>query len=50
MDIKQVLQTKYNKWSELEAKIEQITETTEKGDAFEQFCYFTLCILVNYIR
>lgn len=40
MDIKQVLQTKYNKWSELEAKIEQITETTEKGDAFEQFCYF----------
>ena len=28
MDIKQVLQTKYNIWSELEAKIEQITETT----------------------
>lgn len=40
MGIKQVLKTKYSCWSELEKAIEQISDTTEKGDAFEQVCYF----------
>ena len=40
MSIKQVLKTKYNNWSELEKEIEKISDTTEKGDAFEQVCYF----------
>lgn len=40
MDIKQVLKTKYCSWSALEKEIEKIKDTTEKGDAFEQVCYF----------
>ncbi len=32
----------YKNWSELEEEIRQIEETTEKGNAFEQFCYFFL--------
>lgn len=33
---------RYRNWSELEEAIRQIEETTEKGDAFEQFCYLFL--------
>lgn len=40
MSIKQVLKTRYSSWSELEKEIEKITDTTEKGDAFEQVCYY----------
>lgn len=32
----------YASWVELEDEIRQIKETKEKGDAFEQFCYFFL--------
>jgi superfamily II DNA or RNA helicase len=32
----------YKDWGELEEEIRQIQETTEKGDVFEQFCYFFL--------
>lgn len=43
MDICSVLYTKkYKTWRELEQAIELISVTTEKGDAFEQFCYFYL--------
>lgn len=42
MSIKQVLKTRYSSWSELEREIEKITDTTEKGDAFEQVCYYYL--------
>lgn len=31
---------KYSNWTELEDEIRNIEATTEKGDAFEQFCYF----------
>ena len=40
MTMKQVLKTRYSSWSELEKEIEKITDTTEKGDAFEQVCYY----------
>ena len=40
MAIKNVLLRKYTCWTDLEKEIEKIEETTEKGDAFEQFCYF----------
>lgn len=40
MTIKSVLLKKYNCWAELEREIEKIEDTTEKGDAFEQFCYY----------
>lgn len=40
MIIKSVLLKKYNCWAELEREIEKIEDTTEKGDAFEQFCYY----------
>lgn len=40
MAIKNVLLRKYSCWMDLEKEIEKIDETTEKGDAFEQFCYF----------
>lgn len=40
MEIKKVLKSKYTSWTELEHEIEKITDTTEKGDAFEQVCYF----------
>ena len=30
----------YACWRDLEAEIEKITDTTEKGNVFEQFCYF----------
>lgn len=40
MSIKQVLKTRYSSWSGLEKELEKIADTTEKGDAFEQVCYF----------
>ncbi len=40
MSIKQVLKTRYSCWIELEKEIEKIIDTIEKGDAFEQICYF----------
>lgn len=33
---------RYENWAEIEEEIRQIEETTEKGNAFEQFCYFFL--------
>lgn len=43
MDICEVLyKRKYKSWRELELEIELIDITVEKGDAFEQFCYFYL--------
>lgn len=44
MDICKILYEKrYSSWRELELDIEGINITTEKGDVFEQFCYFYLC-------
>lgn len=40
--IKEVLKKKFESWEELEKAIEKISDTTEKGDAFEQVCYFYL--------
>ena len=34
-----LLKQRYSSWSELEAQIETLPTTTEKGDVFEQFCY-----------
>lgn len=43
MDICKVLyQKQYSSWRELEVEIEKIELTVEKGNAFEQFCYFFL--------
>ena len=38
-----LLSRKYASWSDLESQIERLQDTTEKGDAFEQFCYFYFC-------
>ena len=35
-----IYQTKYADWVALEQAISKLATTTEKGDAFEQFCYF----------
>jgi predicted helicase len=35
-----IFQVGYRNWEELEQAIGSIPGTTEKGDAFEQFCYF----------
>lgn len=43
MDICEVLyKKKYRSWRELELEMERIDGTIDKGDAFEQFCYFYL--------
>ena len=43
MDICEVLhRQKYDHWADLEAEIEKIDITVEKGNAFEQFCFFFL--------
>lgn len=35
-----IYDTQFTSWKELEQSIAQIPTTKEKGDAFEQFCYF----------
>jgi hypothetical protein len=35
-----VLKVPYKNWDQLEAAIAGIESNKEKGDAFEQFCYF----------
>ena len=39
MNYSSVLKVKYNNWSELEKKIEELPTTTLRGDVFEQFVF-----------
>lgn len=51
MEICEVLhRQKYANWAELEAEIEKISVTVEKGNAFEQFCFFFLCYSKNFYQ
>lgn len=44
MELCEILYSKkYASWSELEQAIESLELTVDKGNAFEQFCYFFLC-------
>ena len=40
MNVMDVLKQEYHSFRELEEGIEQLESRTQRGDAFEQFCYF----------
>ncbi len=42
MNVMDVLKQEYHSFRELEEGIEQLESRTQRGDAFEQFCYFYL--------
>lgn len=51
MEICEVLyRRKYANWTELESEIEKIDITVEKGNAFEQFCFFFLSYSKNFYQ
>ena len=41
---------KYLNWAELEKEIEKIPLAVDKGNAFEQFCYFFFCYYQNFYQ
>jgi len=43
-----IFNSKYNNWGQLEQSIAELDTAKEKGDAFEQFCYFYFVYYKNW--